>query len=84
MCLASRLATSVDRGLPGREHATAAPSLTGTLGGTSWEPLPTFVGEAAGSITGPGSLLIPELQEGLMAEESTAPTPPDAIDVQSS
>src|SRR4029453_8424356 len=44
---------------------------------------PTSVGGAAGSITGPGSLPIPELQEGLMAEESTAPTPLDAIDVQS-
>lgn len=34
-------------------------------------------------ITGPGSLPIPEPQEGLMAEEPTAPTPLDAIDLQS-
>jgi hypothetical protein len=38
---------------------------------------------AAGSITGPDSLLIPEPQEGLMAEEPTVPTPFDAIDLQS-
>jgi hypothetical protein len=34
-------------------------------------------------ITGAGSLSIPEPQEGLMAEEPTARTPLDAIDLES-
>ena len=44
---------------------------------------PSWPGQALGSIAGPGSLRIPEPQEGPMAEEPTARTSLDALDLES-
>jgi hypothetical protein len=44
---------------------------------------PSCRGQALGSMTDPGSLRIPEPQEGPMAEEPTARTSLEALDLES-
>ena len=71
--LAALLAFGLWQVLPARHATSFNPVFAGLASSRlGW----VYGGEAAGSITGPGRLPIPQPQEGLMAEEPNAPTPP--------